>query len=231
MNDENRSPQEVALEPELARELCRLSEQGRETQRDLWPGIRSELGPSATATQSTPSSTPHSMLQRSTAWWVRAAAALLLGIGLTAITLLVTSRPATSGIELTDRVPTAADLPAGAPSELQAAFADYLDERRKLLQRLTKSLEPYPLQVHREIRANIEVIEGAIQEIESSIAKIENHAEEMRLASLYQRELRFLRGVDARLQGSAAVPAWRADGPSPQTEARGSARRSFACRR
>ena len=177
------------LSPELARELRQLSERGQEPAHDLWPGIRAEIGDSSAAPK------------LRTAWLL--AAALLLGtIGVSVWWVTRSGPDAGSSLAFAR---TAADLPSASPASLRNTFSRYLGERQQLLERIERELDGYPVELRRDIRNNIAVIEAAMKEIEQSLSQLPAEpATEVQLAALYERELRFLRGVSERLRASSA---------------------------
>ena len=191
MNDKRTEHEVVHLEPTLAGDLRRLSHEGSEPQHDLWPEIRNEIERVGTGSGS--------------AWWLRLAAALLVVSGLVAIAWLLSRQSDTDWQALEVRARSQADLPGESNAELRAIFVRHLEEREELLRLVAQALETYPPELRRDIRENIAVIEDAMQELEGSLVELPGApAEQLQLASLYDRELRLLRDLNARLRGYVA---------------------------
>ena len=182
-------PREVQLEPRLAAELRALGERGMAPRRDLWPEVAAELPDPGVGRRGR---------------WTRLAAAAALVAGIAGVSAWWAGERAAVDPEPLVAARTAADLPASSSDALRATFVRYLDDRRALLAEVARELDGVPPDLRRDIVRNIEVIEGAMLELEASLARLPGtEAEEVLLADLYERELRFLRELSARLQGSA----------------------------
>ena len=172
----------------LAEELRRLGDEGLEPPRDLWPEIREELE-------------TRKIVRRSPRWVLRAAAAVLLTTS-AAMAWWLVGEPAPRLLEELVVQRSSGDLPATISPELRQAFDEYLAERQRLLDLVGRELESYPPEVRADVLTSIERIEDAMREIETSIGALSERGGEGRLAILYERELRLLRSVGARLGGS-----------------------------
>ena len=189
MSHEPKKLSHVTLPPELENALQELGPRGREPEHDLWPGIRDAIRQPAE--------------RRDSSRLVLLAAAMVAAAVVGVAGWWLASR-AQDTVSLSVATRTEADLPPGSTDELRRAFARHLDERAELLRRLETALDAYPPELRGEVQNNIAVIEAAMREIETSLdGLVDNRAEELRLATLYDQELRLLQGLNDRLRRRA----------------------------
>ncbi len=187
----NKQQAEYQQEETLKNDLRRLSEAGLEPERDLWLDLEMEAKRKVVHKN-----------QYTAERLMAVAAALLVGLALT----WSFTAPVLQPIEGFAAPRSSSDLPSESSPALQAVFASYAMEREVLLERVAEELGNYPPEVRSEIRQSINVIETEMKEIETSLARLPvDPTTEMRLADLYEMELRLLSLVSERLRGAGGV--------------------------
>lgn len=187
-------------EVEEIRELLRRTgdlPRGIQPSRDLWPGVESRVRPEG-GDGSTPLAVPGPPRFREAGPWLAAAAAVL--VALTAGTTLWladgrdgASDPADAGVA---SAPAAGSSRAGSSGLVEASRvgADY----RPMVDRLTAVLESegdrLPPETREVVEHNLEIIDAAIAEAESALARHPASPELVRvLDRSYQRKIDLLR--------------------------------------
>lgn len=173
---------------DVERRLRELSLAGVEPERDLWPGIESEIRASRLAAGT------------ARRWLVAAA-----GIVLVAAAVLTFRGGGSESLEFDP--PAARALPASSSPYLVEVFDDYDRSRAELRRALERKLADYPEELTPPLAAAIEtnlaVIDEAMANIERALADLPRDEElERSLVALYEHELRLLEELSARLAGS-----------------------------
>jgi hypothetical protein len=196
MNDQT----ENKFDDELMAAAARIATEVK-PQRDLWPAIEEAIN--APVAPATP---------RRGVWntvWAQAAAVLLLVGGSSGITYL-----AVSSAENTVS-PVASGGPALVFEPVSGSFGsryhlgpDYQDAKRGLQENLDEQLERLPAETREAVRANIQTIRQAIDDINRALAKEpDNVLLQSLLLSTYREELALMQHVD----GIASTAMYRGD--------------------
>jgi hypothetical protein len=168
-------------------------------ERDLWQGIRAEIGKTPIATDSAP------VVHFSSTRWFQIAAGVLLVLATSFTTFVITrnsvEKDAAVQIARAQQqapVPTATAPLNAMPASFgtEALGADYLKARSELDQRFAERMKTLPPSTRAKLERNLADLRHAANEISATLA--ENPSDPLLqdlLMSTYQRELQLLADV------------------------------------